>query len=133
MILPKTVGTCVDKLYELDVKMAALRKESEAKSDKLKKQYLELHAHTLGLMNQQKSSEAAGRLARIKRTRKVSPVVEDFSKFFNYVISKGDDAMDLVAKSCSSPAVRLRWEAGEQIPGVGKYDRFELGKPTKIR
>ena len=54
-------------------------------------------------------------------TRKVTnePAVEDWDKVHGYVVEY--DAWDLLQRRISPAAVKERWDAGEEVPGVGSF------------
>lgn len=53
--------------------------------------------------------------ARIEEVQK--PFISSFSDLESYIIEHG--ALDLLQKRLTESAVRLRWEDGIEIPGVG--------------
>lgn len=53
--------------------------------------------------------------ARLEEIQK--PFISDFSQLESYIIEHG--AIDLLQKRLTESAVKLRWEDGIQIPGVG--------------
>jgi len=114
MALPKTLGTCADKLYQMNQDLAALKRKHEAEQKKYKDKIRELEEHALGLMNAQKIGETKGVAGRLKREIKDVANVPDWSKFFEY--AKAHDAPDLYQRRINSKAVFDRLEAGEKVP-----------------
>jgi hypothetical protein len=56
-------------------------------------------------------------------------VAEDWESTWKYIAKK--KAWDLLQKRLSGPAVKARWENGEQIPGVG-HIRVHTISVTKV-
>jgi len=122
--LPKTVGTCADKLYTLNQEMGKLRKKHETEMAKYKKEFMALQEHALGLLNSQKSSGAKGKVGQLTKKFKAIPVIENFDEVWKY--AKKEDASDLFGRSLNATAVRQRWDANIAIPGVGTFSKISL-------
>ena len=63
-----------------------------------------------------------GFLVQIETT--VEPFIKNFDELAAYV--KQHDALDLLQKRLTPNAVKLRWQAGETIPGVGQSTKLDL-------
>jgi hypothetical protein len=60
----------------------------------------------------------------IKMTEYEEPLAEDWDQIRTYIIQK--NAWELVHKRITVTAVKERWEAGEQVPGVGRMTKYKL-------
>ena len=63
----------------------------------------------------------------VKMTEVVEPVVntpEDWDVFREYIVEH--DAWELIHKRVTVTSVRERWEAGEEIPGIGRMTKYKL-------
>lgn len=60
-------------------------------------------------------------------TRKVSnePFAEDWELIHAHIVDTGD--WDLMQKRLGEAAVKLRWDEGEEVPGVGAFPVEKLG------
>ena len=59
-----------------------------------------------------------GKIANAKLVEKEEPTAQDWELTWKYIAKK--KAWDLLQKRLSAPAVKARWENGEQIPGIGR-------------
>lgn len=130
MALPKTLGTCADRLYEMEQDLRALKKKHEAEQTKYKKKIDELRDHALALMNKQKIDETSGQVGRLKRDVVNVVNAENWDAIFGY--AKAHDAPDLYQRRLNAKAVFDRLEAGETIPGV-KVDHLMKIKILKVK
>ena len=114
MSLPKTIGTCCDRLYRLLQERLVLQK----KADEIKKEETELRAHTASLMRKQNQTTGAGKNATFSvGTPKVIATIEDWPMFFEWMTDNA--ALDMVQKRVSNKAFVDRLEEGEPVmPGL---------------
>jgi hypothetical protein len=69
------------------------------------------------------SAQGAGN-GLIKMAEVVEPVAEDWPQVWGYI--EEHQAWELVHKRITVTAVRERWEAGEEIPGIGRMTKYKL-------
>jgi len=69
-------------------------------------------------------SACGGTNGLVKMTKNVEPVALDWPATWKFI--KENDAWELMHKRLTSTAVKERWEAGEEIPGVGRTDVYKL-------
>jgi hypothetical protein len=91
----------------------ALQKEV----DKLQENESALKAVLIDALRSSGAMGVAGQKVRVTLVTKDEPTVRDWADLYDYI--KENDAFDLLQKRLSAPAVRERWEAKEEIPGVG--------------
>lgn len=60
----------------------------------------------------------------VKIEEKVKPYISDFGQLEGYIKEHG--ALDLLQKRLTESAVKLRWDDGIQIPGVGVLTEQKL-------
>lgn len=96
------------------------RLELDRESKKLKAEVDSMCAEVIGLMHIEGIDETDG--ARIVRKQK--PFISDWAALDGYI--REHDATDLLQKRLTESAVKLRWEDGIAIPGVGIMDEEKL-------
>ena len=113
---PKAMGACADKLFELRNKRLAGQKlvdEVEAEEKALK-------SHIIENLPKSEASGVAGKLARVTVVTKQVPQVKDWDAFYKYVKKTG--SFDMMQKRLSDAAIKERWEAGKEVPGVEHFN-----------
>lgn len=121
----------VQVFLELHDKIAALDADYNARHKELIEQYDAAQADLLGDLNvagldSLKGPETGGRT--IKKDRKVVATIDNFDAIWAYM--KENDVPELLQKRLSTKVVAERQEAGDVIPGVGKFEKITL-KVTK--
>jgi len=111
----KTQGQRADFLYVADEQRLSLGKEVEA----MKKFIALLERWFIQELPESDATGVAGKIARIQVKRKERAVPEDWDKLYTHIKKKGE--FELLNRALNAKAVRERWEAGIQIPGVGKF------------
>jgi hypothetical protein len=117
---PKAMGACADKLFELRNKRLAGQKlvdEVEAEEKALK-------AYIIENLPKSEASGVAGKLARVTVVTKQVPQVKDWDAFYKYVKKTG--SFDLMQKRLTDAAIKERWEAGKEIPGVEHFNAVSV-------
>lgn len=112
---PKALGACADRLYELRQK----RLEEQKKVDAIEAEEKALKEHIIQNLPKSEASGVAGKLARVTVVTKEVPQVEDWDAFYKYVKKTGN--FDLMQRRLADAAVKERWEAGKEIPGVKHF------------
>jgi hypothetical protein len=113
--IPDTIGAAVDALYSTRL----LRLEVQKEVEKLAKFEAELKDHLIQTLPKSDSTGAAGKLARVTIVPKTVPTVEDWDKLYAYVRKTKD--FSLLQKRLSDAAVVERWDAGKEVPGIGRF------------
>lgn len=113
--LPKTLGGCADRLQALRQEKAKLNKELQA----LDAEYKELKEKLIQELPKSQAEGVTGRQARAKIVTKHVPSVKDWGRFYKYVART--KSFDLLQRRVSEAAVKERWEAKKQVPGVEPY------------
>jgi len=117
---PKTMGACADRLYELRQKRLDMQKEV----DKVAAEESALKEHIINTLPKSEASGVAGKLARVTVITKVVPQVKDWDAFYKYVKKTGQ--FDLMQRRITDGAIKERWEAGKEIPGVEHFNAISV-------
>lgn len=117
---PKTVGSAVDALHRLKLK----KDGAEVVVNKIKDDYNKLQDHIFSLLNKQDSTGAKGNLAQVTVIHQVVPTLDEYPDLIKYIKKTG--SFDLLQKRLSSTAIKLRWEDGKEVPGVGRFTKVSL-------
>lgn len=122
---PNSIGKCIDLLSEI--------RERKRDAEKLVKlysgEYKELEDHILHTYDVQDISKASGDLATGSRKVDEIPTVENWDEFWEFC--QKTDGSHLVQKRPSTSAVKELWEAGQEVPGVGKFTKISLNLRNK--
>lgn len=113
---PKAMGVCADRLYQLRQKRLEMQKEV----DKVAAEEAALKEYIINTLPKSEASGVAGKLARVTIVAKVVPQVKDWDAFYKYVKKTGQ--FDLMQRRISDGAIKERWEAGKEIPGVEHFN-----------
>lgn len=114
--LPKSIGLCAD-LYS-DVR--ALRLMMEKEVEVVQARETEIKNWIIDNLSKSDDTGAAGKRFRAQIVMKEVPQLADWATFTGYVLDK--DRFDLIQKRLSEKAIKDMWEAGEDIPGVAKFN-----------
>ncbi len=85
MRVPKTLGTCIDKMYEVRARRLELQREAE----ELKKDETALREAALDHMRRDRTTKATGKVATFSYRPEAVPVVEDWDAFYDWVSEEG--------------------------------------------
>jgi hypothetical protein len=113
--IPKTVGACADRLYEL----RALKSEAQKAVDAIEAEYNAIKEYVIETLPKSESSGVAGAVGRVTVVKKEVPQVEDWSLFYAYVART--KSFELLQKRLGEGAIKERIEAGKKIPGMGSF------------
>lgn len=114
------LGTAIDELYELRAKRLDIEKQVKA----LKSEELALRVEIKRLLDSVSLEGGRGQVATASIVHSVEPTVKDWSAFYQFVTA--NDAFDMLQRRLSSTAVKQRWDNGVEVPGVEKFDTWDL-------
>ena len=117
---PKALGACADKLFELRNK----RLTEQKKVDEIAAEETALKNHIIENQPESEASGVAGKLARVTVVTKQVPQVKDWDAFYKYVKKTG--SFDLMQKRLTDAAIKERWEAGKEVPGVEHFNAVSV-------
>lgn len=118
--VPKTAAACADLLYT--TRQARLEKQKEV--DALADQESAIKEALINALPKGEATGVAGKIARVSIKTKEVPQADDWTSIQAYV--KKHDAFDLFQRRLSDTAVKERWLAGEEIPGVAHFNKVEV-------
>jgi hypothetical protein len=110
----------IEPLLERARALNQQRLELDRKSKELSKQVDSLTAEIIAQMHAAGVTEACGSRIVVKQKAFIS----DWTALNEYI--KEHDATDLLQKRLTETAVRLRWDDGIAIPGVGMVEEEKL-------
>lgn len=127
--LPKDLAAVADMYKE--ARDARLAKAKEIESLAAKESLLREH-----LINNLPKSQAGGVQGKIARVEIVLSEIPTFDmedeaardKFFKFAHRKGNE--DLIVESMNAKAVKERWDAGKEVPGVIRFKVKKLSLHT---
>ena len=122
---PKTIGACVDALYELRAK----RLEGQKQVDLVKAQEAELEDHIIETFGKAEIGGAKGQVATASIKTTVTATIVDWDTFIAHVAKTKD--WELVQKRAGVTAVKERWDDGKEVPGVEPLSKISLSL-TKV-
>lgn len=114
------LGTAIDKLYEL--RSQRLNVEKVVKT--MKSDELALRVHIKQMLDSINLDGAKGSAATAAVITSVDPVAKDWLQIYEFI--RENDAFDMLQKRLSSMAVKERWESGILVPGIEKFDNWDL-------
>lgn len=113
------------KKVDAYIEVRERRRQMERDAEKLKeKEEAPLRAAILEALKTSGAGAVGGTRYQASLTIKKSPQVADWGMFYQYI--KDNDAFELLQKRLSGPAVKERWEAKVEIPGVVAVDVDDL-------
>jgi hypothetical protein len=110
----------VDAFKALRDKRLELQKEV----DVIESHEKALRAELVELLRESGAASIGGKVATISLTHKLVPVCEDWDKLYDYVRNTG--AFELLHRRLADKAVRERWDAGVQLPGVNGLNVYDI-------
>jgi hypothetical protein len=121
------VSAAVDKYVDVRATRLKLDKQSAL----LKEEEEKLKAGLIEFMLTNQQSVVASEHTALTLNTRLTPTAEDWEAIQKYVAE--NEAFDLLTHKLSAPAIVARWEAGEEIPGVGRFmvKTLSVSKLTK--
>jgi len=113
---PKGLGACADKLYQIKQK----RLDAQKIVDAFAAEESALKNHIIENLPKSDASGIAGKLARVTVVTKEVPQVTDWDALYKYVVKTKD--FSLLQRRVGDAAIKERWEAGKEVPGVGHFN-----------
>lgn len=124
MKIPKNLAAVADLYKTVRDKRLAIEKEAA----KVKEDEGQLREYLINNLPKSKIGGISGKLARVEVQVKEVPMIEDRDAFFKAAKRKGNE--DLLTQTLNAAAVRQRWDAGKEVPGVGKHNAVTLSLHT---
>ena len=121
---PKSLAACADLLYETRAERLALQKQAE----ELAKQEAALKDYLIERLPAQQASGISGKLAHACVVSDTIPIYDgDAGKEALWAHIRKTGQIELVqGLRLSLPAIRERWEAGKEVPGVTRMQKHDI-------
>ena len=116
----KTLAAKADRYYTLRQERLARQKEVDAMEAEEKA----LKAELIEEIGEQDARGVAGEVCRVTIVTKVKPVLKDFDALIAWVRRR--NAWELMRHQVNDAAVKERWDAGQDIPGVEPFTVVDL-------
>lgn len=114
------LGSAIDALYTQ--RAARLAVEKTVKD--MKTRELALRVHIKNKLDAISLEMGAGKLATTSIQRSTEPTVVDWPAVYAFI--KENDAFDLLQKRLSPTAVKDRWDEDILVPGIDKFNTWDL-------
>lgn len=92
--------------------------------DELKQEEAILRDHIISNLPKSDAMGITGRACRVAIKQLEKPKVDDWDEVWAYI--NKTDSRDILQRRLSDTAVADRWDAGEEIPGISKYNLLTL-------
>lgn len=119
---PKDLGNLADQYWHAYNK----RLNAERAAKELKGIESKLYAQLVTELRSQELTSIGGHDVRLTLTTTTEPVVKDWQQVYAYMTENQD--FSLMQKRLAASAIKERWDAGEQIPGVETFVVHKLSK-----
>jgi len=118
--IPDSIGQSADLFKEVETLRKAMQKEVDA----VKERERELRESIIDRLSNSEDTGAAGKKYRVQTKVTTHPQMKDWDAFYEFV--REHERFDLMQKRPSERAIADMWEAGEEVPGVGKFNKVGL-------
>lgn len=109
-----------DQYITIRAQRLVLAKEVEAMEEAEK----DLYRTIIAKLREGGMTGIGGKMGFIKMHESIEPIAQDWPATWAFI--KANDAFELLHKRLTVTAVKERWEAGEEVPGVGRVPKFSL-------
>jgi hypothetical protein len=121
---PKTLGACVDLVYQMEQARLAKQREYEADLKRLSAAQQALEDHIIGKFSKQEIDGAKGDIASVSLVETPTPTNVDWPKVWAYI--RKHNAFDLLEKRIGRVAWRLRLGTKNEVPGIEVFMKKSL-------
>ena len=125
IVIPKTIGACADRLYELKAQMSAINKQLEA----LDKERKVIQEHVINELPKSNATGVSGKAANVRTITVDVPQVKDWDDFYGFV--RSSKRTDLMQRRLSEGAIGELLDAGKKVPGVEMFTVVKISL-TKV-
>lgn len=123
--IPKTIGACADRLYELKGEMSKLNKLLE----EMDKERKTIQEHVINELPKSSATGVSGKAANVRVVTKEVPQVKDWDAFYGYV--RKTKRTDLLQRRLSEGAIGELLDSGVKVPGVQNFTAVSISL-TKV-
>ncbi len=121
------LGSAIDQLYAKRVERLAAEKLIKA----MKSDELALRVHIKRLLDAVSLEAGSGQTASTSIIHSIEPTPKDWPAIYSYIVE--NDAFDMLQRRLSATAVKDRWESGIVIPGIDKFETWDLSLTKRSR
>lgn len=125
MKIPRSLGACADRLFQIGKEKSKLNHDVEA----LREEEAAIKQHLINELPKDQAEGVTGKLANAVITRKRVPTVKDWAAFEKFIFKTKD--LSLLQRRPSEAAISERWEAKEEVPGVEPFLVLGVSVTTK--
>jgi hypothetical protein len=118
------ISSHLPDIVDAYISIRAQRLQLERQVNELKEQEDLLNGHIINHLRIQGMTAVGGKAGFVKLRELDEPEVQDWTLLYEFI--KNNDAWELLHRRVGSTAVKERWEAGEQVPGVGHKSVYKL-------
>lgn len=122
----KTPGQRADLLYAVDTHRLECARIVEAQ----KKFVTKLEKWFIQTLPDSEATGIAGQVARVQIKHKERPSVVNWDKVYDHI--RKSKEFELLNRAVNAKAVKERWEAGKQVPGIEKFAYKDVSV-TKVK
>lgn len=123
--IPKTLGGCADRLYQLRAERQVLTRKARVIEDEEKA----IKAHLIDTLPKSQAEGVVGKSARAQVVTRVIAQVRDWDKFYRYVLRTKD--FSLMARKPNEAAIKERWENKQKVPGASPFQAVKVSVTKK--
>lgn len=123
--IPKTIGACADRLFELKAQMSIVNKQLEALDAERKK----IQEHVINELPKSNATGISGKTANVRVITADVPQVQDWEAFYGYV--RKTKRTDLMQRRLSEGAIAEILDSGKTVPGVVPFTVVKISL-TKV-
>ena len=127
MIEDLDLGSAIDQLYA----KRAQRLDVEKDVKKLKSEELALRVYIKQLLDKASLEGGRGQSASASIVHQTEPAAKDWLAIYAFI--RENDAFDMLQRRLSSVAVKDRWDSGIVVPGIEKFDTWDLSVTKSSR
>jgi hypothetical protein len=115
--IPKSLAACADLLYKTREERYALNRQVQALDEK----EAALREHLINNLPKSQATGISGKLANAKIELKPVVIIEDWDKFYDYLVkNRKKGAFAMLQKRIAPRAIEEVWDAGKEVPGAGR-------------
>lgn len=117
---PAKAGPSADRLMELRLEKA----KAQRVVDELDEEESALKQHLIQLLPKDGATGTIGKVAKAVVVMKAKAKVDDWDEFYKHILKTKD--FSLMQRRVADQAVKERWEAEQDVPGVTKFTYLDI-------
>lgn len=121
---PLTISSNLPDLVDNYIAIRAQRLVVAKQVEEMEEAEKDLYKTIIAKLREGGMTAIGGKLGLVKMAETVEPIAMDWRQTWDYI--REHDAFELLHKRLTVTAVKERWDAGEEVPGVGRVPKFSL-------